>query len=263
MMPLNFITWDVDPVIFSIGQFSLRWYGTLFAGGFFLGYMITQRVWRREKEDESQLDTLLILLVLGALLGSRLGHVFFYQWDYYSQHPEEILAVWKGGLASHGGAIGLIVVFWIFSKFFIKKPLLWVTDRVVMSVALTAGMIRTGNLMNSEILGSPTDLPWAFIFTMRDEIPRHPAQLYEALAYYSIAALLFYLFFKTPSKNNRGFITGVFLAMTFTARVLLEFLKENQVPFEENMALNMGQWLSFPLIALGLYLIWGSRRIRI
>lgn len=258
-MPLNYITWDVDPVIFSIGQFSLRWYGTLFAGGFFIGYLITQRVWRREKQDETQLDTLLILLVAGAILGSRLGHVFFYQWDYYSQHPEEILMIWKGGLASHGGAIGLIIAFWIFSKFVIKKHLLWTTDRVVMSVMLTAGMIRTGNLMNSEILGSPADVPWAFIFTMRDAIPRHPAQLYEAIIYFCIAALLFYLFFKTNAVNYRGFITGLFLALTFTARVLIEFLKENQVPFEESMTLNMGQWLSFPLIALGLYLIWGSR----
>lgn len=259
MIPPAVITWDVDPIIFSLGQFSLRWYGLLFAGGYFIGYMVTQRVFRMEKQDESKLDYLLILLVLGGLLGARLGHVFFYQWDYYSQHTNEILMIWKGGLASHGGAIGVILAFWIFARFIIKKHLLWVTDRVVMSVMLTAGMIRTGNLMNSEILGLPTDLPWGFIFVLRDAIPRHPAQLYEALAYFAIAALLFYLFFRTDTVKYRGFLTGLYLTLTFIARFLIEFLKEDQVPFEESMTLNMGQILSIPLILLGLYLIWQSK----
>ncbi|MEZ4850623.1 MAG: prolipoprotein diacylglyceryl transferase [Bacteroidia bacterium] len=258
-MLLDTIIWDVDPAIFTIGSFSLRWYGLLFSTGFLIGYLVTQRVFRQEKADESLLDILLLLLVAGTLIGARLGHVFFYQWGYYSQHPLEILMIWKGGLASHGGAVGLIVIFWIYARYFSKSPMLWTTDRLVMSIMLTAGLIRTGNLMNSEIIGLPTDLPWAFVFTVRDMIPRHPAQLYEALIYFAIAALLFFLYWKTNAKKYEGFLTGLYLSLTFTARFFIEFLKENQVQFEDSMQLNMGQWLSIPLVILGGYLMWRSR----
>ena len=258
MLP-GVITWDVDPAIFTIGSFSLRWYGLLFSSGFLIGYFITQRVFKQEKENEALLDVLLILLVAGTLLGARLGHVFFYQWDYYSQHLGEILMIWKGGLASHGGAIGLIIIFWIYSKYFAGKPMLWTVDRLVMSIMLTAGLIRMGNLFNSEILGTPTDLPWAFIFVAKDQIARHPAQLYEALAYFAIAALLFYLYWKTDSKRYEGFLSGLYLSLTFTARFFIEFLKENQVSFEDSMNYNMGQLLSIPLVLLGIWLMWRSR----
>lgn len=254
-MPITSIFWNVDPEIFAIGPIHLRWYGLLFATGFFLGFLITRKVFRVEKENEEWLDSLLLHLVLGAVIGARLGHVFFYGWDYYQDHLLEIPMIWQGGLASHGGGIGVILAYWLFSRNVSKKPMLWIMDRTAMSVALAGCFIRLGNLFNQEIVGIETDVPWAFVFALRDEVTRHPAQLYESLSYLTIFGILSYLFWKTPAKKYSGLLTGLCFALIFIARFIIEFWKENQEAFEDGMAYNMGQLLSIPMVILGLTLV--------
>lgn len=264
MLPtLAYITWTVSPEIVSLGPLTLRWYGLLFATGFALGYFITRQVFRHEGQTEADLDTLLWFVVISAIVGARLGHVFFYNWTYYSQHLAEIPMVWKGGLASHGGGIGLFIALWLYSRLVIHKPFLWITDRLAMSVPLAGAFIRLGNLMNHEIVGAPTDVPWAFVFTLYENqpIPRHPAQLYEAAAYLLGFACLFFVCWKTKATQKPGLLTGLVLVLIFVARFLIEFVKEVQEPWEQGLTLNMGQMLSLPMIAVGLLLI-GSAWLR-
>ncbi len=256
---LSFIRWNVNPEIFHLGPLSVRWYGLLFASGFLLGYYIVEQMFKWENEDEKWLDSLFFYLIIATVVGSRLGHVFFYGWDYYSQNLGEIFKVWHGGLASHGGALGVIFAMYLHSKFVTKRSMLWTMDRVVVPIALVAALIRTGNLMNSEIYGIETTLPWGFIFE-RDLKPgeiiiSHPTQIYEALAYLSVFAILMFLYWKTNSRNKPGLLLGTFFILMFTARFLIEFVKKVQEKFEVGMALNMGQWLSIPFILFGIYLV--------
>jgi len=253
---LNFIHWNVNPEIFHLGPLSVRWYGLLFASGFLLGYYIVEKMFKWENEDPKWLDSLFFYLIIATVVGSRLGHVFFYGWDYYSQNLGEIFMVWHGGLASHGGALGVIIAMYLHSKFVTKRSVLWTLDRVVVPIALVASLIRTGNLMNSEIYGIETTLPWGIIFEQNGEIvAKHPTQIYEALAYLFIFAVLMYLYWKTNSRNKPGLLLGTFFISMFSARLLIEFIKEDQEAFEAGMALNMGQWLSIPFILLGVYLV--------
>ena len=259
MLPyLAYITWTIDPEIVGLGPVSLRWYGLLFATGFAIGYFITRKVYQQAGLSETQLDLLLWFVVGGAIIGARLGHVFFYNWDYYSQHLLDIPQVWKGGLASHGGGIGLFLMLWVYSRKGIKNPFLWITDRLAMSVPLAGAFIRLGNLMNHEIVGAPTDVTWAFLFTRYESVPvpRHPAQLYEALAYFLIFVWLFFVFWKTSVKQKLGLLTGQVLLLIFLARFFIEFVKEVQEPWEQGLSLNMGQMLSIPMILAGLILIF-------
>jgi phosphatidylglycerol---prolipoprotein diacylglyceryl transferase len=256
------ITWTVSPTIVDLGLLSLRWYGLLFATGFALGYFITKRVYQETGYSEQALDTLLWFVVGGAIIGARLGHVFFYNWDYYRQHLLEIPQVWQGGLASHGGGIGLFLALWLYSRYVIKQPMLWITDRLAMSVPLAGAFIRLGNLMNHEIVGAPTEVPWAFLFTRYESvpIPRHPAQIYEALAYLLIFACLFFLFWRSNARQKPGLLTGLVLVLIFIARFLIEFVKEVQEPWEIGLTLNMGQILSIPMVLAGLALIFYARQ---
>ncbi len=256
------ITWTVSPTIVDLGLLSLRWYGLLFATGFALGYFITKRVYQETGYSEQALDTLLWFVVGGAIIGARLGHVFFYNWDYYRQHLLEIPQVWQGGLASHGGGIGLFLALWLYSRYVIKQPMLWITDRLAMSVPLAGAFIRLGNLMNHEIVGAPTEVPWAFLFTRYESvpIPRHPAQIYEALAYLLIFACLFFLFWRSDARQKPGLLTGLVLVLIFIARFLIEFVKEVQEPWEIGLTLNMGQILSIPMVLAGLALIFYARQ---
>jgi prolipoprotein diacylglyceryl transferase len=256
MEPTNGIVWNADPVIFHIGEWSVRWYGLLFALGFVAGIYIMTRMFKKDGVNKDWLDSMFLYVVIGTILGARLGHVFFYDWAYYKEHPAEIIKVWHGGLASHGGAIGIILMLWIWSKKVTKKSLLWALDRVVVPTALAGAFIRTGNLMNSEIFGNQTSLPWAFIFIREDNIPRHPTQIYEALAYLAVFIFLMYLFFKTDTRLKEGKIFGWFMALVFGFRFLIEFLKADQVAFESGMVLNMGQWLSIPLVIVGIVFIF-------
>jgi prolipoprotein diacylglyceryl transferase len=253
---LNFIHWNVNPEIFHLGPLSVRWYGLLFASGFLLGYYIVEQMFKWENEDSKWLDSLFFYLIIATVVGARLGHVFFYGWDYYSQNLGEIFMVWHGGLASHGGALGVIIAMLLHSKYITKRSVLWTLDRVVVPIALVASLIRTGNLMNSEIYGVETSLPWGVIFEQNGEIvAKHPTQIYEALAYLFIFAVLMFLYWRTNSRNKPGLLLGTFFILMFIARFLIEFIKEDQEAFEAGMTLNMGQWLSIPFILFGVYLV--------
>lgn len=253
---LSFITWNVNPEIFSLGPLSIRWYGLLFASGFLIGYYIGEKMLKSEGVDQKWLDSLFFYLIIATVIGARLGHVFFYGWDYYSQNPKEIFMIWHGGLASHGGALGIIIAMYIHSRKVTKRTVLWTLDRVAVPTALVGAFIRTGNLMNSEIYGIETNLPWGFIFERNGELmAKHPTQIYEALAYLLAFAILMFLYWKTNSKNRPGLLLGAFFVLIFTARLFIEFIKEDQEAFEAGMTLNMGQWLSIPFVVLGVFLI--------
>lgn len=257
------ITWNADPVLFHLGSLQVRWYGLMFAIGFLIGYKIVEKMFRHEGAPERWLGILLLWLGAGTIIGARLGHVFFYEWEAYSQHPLHILYIWEGGLASHGGAIGIIICVILFSIFTTKKSPLWTFDRIVIPVALVGALIRLGNLFNSEIYGHPTSLPWGMIFPRGSEypgLPCHPTQIYEALCYLALFGLLMWLYWKRNAEERPGLIFGIFLVILFTCRFLIEFVKNDQVAFEANMTLNMGQLLSIPFILFGAILIIRAMR---
>jgi phosphatidylglycerol:prolipoprotein diacylglycerol transferase len=253
-MEFLYIHWNIDPAMIKVGPITIHWYGLLFALSFFVGLKIMGNMLKKDNAPEAWLDKLFMSVIIGTVAGARLGHVLFYDLNYYLAHPSEILMIWKGGLASHGAAIGIIVACYLFSKK-IDKSLLWVLDRVVLTVIFAAVFIRTGNLMNSEIIGQQTELPWAFVFERVDLLPRHPAQLYEAISYLLIAGLLHFLYWKKEVGQKLGVLFGLFLALVFTSRFFIEFIKANQVAFEDGMVLNMGQILSIPALLVGLYFI--------
>jgi prolipoprotein diacylglyceryl transferase len=253
---LTFIHWNVSPEIFSLGPIHVRWYGLMFAIGFLFGYQHVEKMFKNEKEDLKWLESLFIYLIVATVVGARLGHVFFYGWDYYSQHPIEILYVWQGGLASHGGVLGILIALTIWSKKVSKRNILWVLDRVVVPTALVAAMIRFGNLMNSEIYGVQTTMPWGFIFERNHEtVAKHPTQIYESLSYLITFGVMLYMYWKTKAKDYQGLIFGIFITMIFSARFFIEFIKEEQEAFEKGMTLNMGQLLSIPFVLAGITLI--------
>jgi len=260
-MDLLYITWSVKPQIFEIGWFQLRWYGLLFAGAFIAGNYLMGKMFKHDGVPDSWLDKILIYVLIGTIVGARFGHVFFYDWAYYSQHLDEILMVWKGGLASHGAAIGIILSVWLFSRNVSHKPTLWALDRVVIVVALSGLFIRLGNLMNSEIIGIPTDVPWAFIFTSVDDLPRHPAQLYEAIADTLIFLFLNYSFYKKDADKKIGWLFGMFLILIFGMRFFIEYFKNSQGGFESSLGtFSTGQWLSIPFVFVGFYFVWKANK---
>ena len=262
----GFITWTANPVLFQLGFFAVRWYSLMFLIGFTIGYYIIYKMFKHEGARQEWIDKLLIYVAIATIVGSRLGHVFFYQWDYYSQHPLDIIKIWEGGLASHGGTIGIIIAILLYSKYVTKKSPIWTFDRLVVPVALVGALIRIGNLFNHEIYGHDTTLPWGFRFIENlhgwmagaDPIftaPCHPTQIYEALAYLALFSLLMVMYWKYNCQERKGLIFGVFLTWLFSARFFIEFIKNVQVEFEEGMALNMGQWLSVPFFIAGVVLI--------
>jgi prolipoprotein diacylglyceryl transferase len=269
MSTLLAIHWNVSPELFSIGPISVRWYGMMFALGFLLGYQIMFKMFKFEGSNTDWLDKLFIYTIVATIVGARLGHVFFYGWSYYSQHLLEIvLPVAKGefgykfvgyqGLASHGGGLGIILAIYFYSKNVTKRSMLWTLDRLVIPTALVGAMIRTGNLMNSEIYGVATNLPWGFIFERNHEtIAKHPTQIYEALGYLLVFISAILLFYKSKDlKDRAGFFIGYGFAGIMIVRFFVEFIKENQEAFEAGMALNMGQILSIPFILAGGYLMY-------
>jgi phosphatidylglycerol:prolipoprotein diacylglycerol transferase len=259
-MIFSSIIWNVDPEIFRIGSLAVRWYGLLFALGFVLGYIIMGKIFKTENIQPKVLDTLTTYMVVGTVIGARLGHCLFYEPGYYLSNPILILKVWEGGLASHGAAIGILLALYLFSRK-IKKPYLWILDRVVIVVALAGLCIRMGNLMNSEIYGIETNLPWGFIFARENEIvAKHPTQIYEGLSYLLIFFLLYYIYRRNTKNLKPGLIFGLFLILLFSVRFIIEFIKEPQVGFEANMALNMGQLLSIPFILAGIFIMYRAIR---
>ena len=265
-MTLASIVWDVDPILLRLGSLEIRWYGLMWGLGFMVAYEMVSRLFRKENYPEDWADKLFVYSIISTILGARLGHCLFYEWDYYGANPIEILKVWKGGLASHGGVFAIILTLVVYSKIVTHKSVWWLFDRMIPAVAVVCACIRFGNLMNSEIFGFPTDMPWGFEFVRSREwqllynkggeaLACHPTQIYEML--YCITAFIvskvMYVRFHLQSKI--GLITGVSLLIFFGSRFALEFMKNPQVAEEVGMTFNIGQWLSVPLMLLGVYLI--------
>lgn len=275
MLSLLTINWNPDPELFKFFGISIRYYGLLWIIGLALAYFIVQRQYSDRRIDEKKFEPLFFYCFFGILIGARLGHCIFYDWAYYQDHflemilPIKILpdGSWKmtgyTGLASHGGTLGLIIALWMYCRK-TKMHYMDVLDMIAVATPITACCIRLANLMNSEIIGKPTDMPWAFVFEQVDMLPRHPAQLYEAIAYFIFFLGMIYLYKKSDhgQKLHRGFFFGLCLTEIFVFRFFVEFLKENQVDFENTMTLNMGQWLSVPFVIIGIYfmLFYGKNK---
>ena len=266
------LNWDVDPVIFWItDSFPLKYYGAFFACGLLLGYAIVRNIYKKENLSLDNLDSLLVYVIVGTILGARLGHCFFYEPSYFLQHPIEILlpiqkvaGVYKfvgyQGLASHGGSIGVLIAMVLYCRKY-KVKFLWLLDKMAIGVPVTGAFIRFGNFMNSEIYGKPTNGNWGVVFQRDDMIRRHPTQLYEAFAYLLIFVILYAMYKSEKIRKADGLIFGYFLILLFLARFIIEFFKENQEAFENSMPINMGQILSIPFILIGLGLIvWKSKK---
>ena len=274
-MILNYINWNPDPEIFNLFGLSIRYYPVFFVAGLILCLYLLGWIYKQEKLPEKDLSLLSTYAFIGILVGARLGHCLFYEPDYYLSNPLEMLLPIKlvdgggfkftgyRGLASHGGTLGLIIALIFYSRK-TKHNIIDTLDLIAVVAGLGAGFIRLANLMNSEIIGMPTSKPWAFIFHRVDQLPRHPAQLYEALAYFLIFGITITLYKTKRKQLKNGFFFGLTLALIFIARFFIELIKERQVAFEETMALDMGQLLSLPYILLGLgfiiYGIWKTRK---
>jgi len=265
-MILNYINWNVDPEIINIFGISIGYYGLLFVSGLILCIYILGWIYKRENYPSEHLEKLSVYGMIGILAGARLGHCLFYEPSYYLSHPlEMILPItflpdggikFSGyqGLASHGGVLGLLIALYFYSR---------KTKHSMVVAGLSFGFIRLGNFMNSEIIGNPTTLPWGVIFERVDNIPRHPAQLYEAISYFIIFTIMMLLYKKMRARLKSGFLFGLATVLFFTARFVIEFVKENQVGFEDKMTLNMGQVLSLPFIAVGIgFIFYGLMKTR-
>ena len=257
---MEHFVWNIDPEIFRIGNFGPRYYGLMFAIGFLVSYRICEGIWSKEHRSAESLSSLLVYVMVGTLLGARLGHCLFYDPAYYLLNPLEILMIWKGGLASHGGTLGVMLAVFIYQRKHPTQPYGWLADRLATVIPFGAGCIRVGNFFNSEIIGKPSDLPFAVIFSRVDEIPRHPAMLYEALSYFALFVLLMLRYRKQGSQLRPGSQIGIMLTWIFGFRILWEFFKENQVAFEDQMTFNMGQILSVPFVVVGVLLLTGLYR---
>jgi len=269
MAVLNAIRWDIDPILFEIGSFGLRYYSLCFLAAFVMAYAIMLNIFKREGRSQELLDRLSIYIFVGTLIGARLGHCLFYDFKAFIDHPLQMLlpiakvdGSWKltgyQGLASHGGAVGILTALWLFCRK-TKTDFMWIADRLLVAVPLACAFVRLGNFFNSEIIGlpAPESLPWAVVFVKEDLLPRHPAQLYEALCYVAVFLALWAVYRKN-SKPKPGRLFGMFLVLMFGVRFVVEFFKENQEAFEDGMLFNMGQWLSVPFVLLGLWLMFGK-----
>jgi len=252
---MEYLVWDVNPILISLGGLNVHWYGFLFAMGFIVGLKITEAIFKAENRNIDDIDKGLIYVMIGTVVGARLGHCLFYDPAYYLSNPLEILMIQKGGLASHGGAMGVLLGLYLFAKAQ-KYSYLWLLDRIVIPTALVGAFIRIGNLFNSEIIGDTTTVPWAIIFARVDTLPRHPTQLYEALAYVVIFAILFTLYKKYAVQLKAGVMFGLYMVLTFSTRFAIEFVKTQQENYTLDLPLNTGQLLSIPFIILGLYMIF-------
>jgi phosphatidylglycerol:prolipoprotein diacylglycerol transferase len=251
------MVWDVEREIFSIGSFALRWYSLLFASGIIIGYFIVSKMFREENKPMELLDSLLFHIVAGTVIGARLGHCLLYEPSEYLSDPIRILKIWEGGLASHGGFTGVIIAAILFCRKHPDISFFWLTDRLSVPAMLAAGCIRIGNLFNSEIIGRAADVPWAVIFKKVDTIPRHPSQVYEAIGYFTISLIQWIVFKNFRTRLKEGSLFGLVLILGFGFRLFVEQFKENQVAFEDQLTLNMGQLLSVPFILIGFGFLLG------
>jgi phosphatidylglycerol:prolipoprotein diacylglycerol transferase len=273
-MSLNYIHWNPDPEIINIFGIPVRYYGLLFVSGLILCIYILRWIYKRENIPSENLEKLSIYCMIGILAGARLGHCLFYEPSYYLSHPLEMILpvtfpagggvkfIGYQGLASHGGAFGLLIALYFYSRK-TKHSMIDTLDLIAVVAALECGFIRLGNFMNSEIIGIPATKPWSVIFERVDNLPRHPAQLYEAISYFIIFTIMMILYKKMRARFKNGFFFGLATVLCFTARFIIEFVKENQVGFENGMTFNMGQLLSLPYLVLGIgFIIYGLRRTK-
>lgn len=269
------LEWE-PPIGIDLGFFVIRYYSLMYLVAFVLGWYIMKYIYKHDKVSVDKLDPLFIYTVLGTLIGARLGHVIFYQPELFKQDPLSVFLPFQfvptfeftgfQGLASHGAAIGIVVAMYLYSKKMLKKPMLWIMDRLVIPVSLGGMFIRFGNFMNSEIVGVPTNSDYGVIFKEYPEkvglagaaVPRHPAQLYEAAGYLIVFLILWYIYRKTEKRKKRGYIFGLFLILLFTVRFIVEFVKATLVEDRGNWILSTGQILSIPFILLGIYLMYRS-----
>ena len=259
MQTSSYLYWNTSPIIFSVGPVALRWYGALFAAGFLAGLVIMRWMYRRDGRPMADVDTLFNWVAVGTIVGARLGHCLLYDPAYYLSHPLDILKIWQGGLASHGAMIGIITAVYLFSRKRPDQPFCWVMDRLAVPTILAGSMIRLGNLFNSEIIGKPTDVPWAVIFARVDPLPRHPAQFYESVAYAIIFVILLWLYRRYGNRLANGRLFGAFLVMVFGFRFLVEITKTRQAAFGHGFPLSMGQILSIPVVMVGIWLLTRKR----
>lgn len=265
----DIITWTAHPIIVSFntpwGTLALRWYALMFIIGFAIGVKLMEKYYRLDGKNPERVYTLFLYCFFGTLIGARLGHCLFYNPDYYLAHPLEILMTWKGGLASHGGTLGVFLAVLLYAKRD-KLPALFVLDRLGIAVAPVAALIRVGNLFNHEIFGHETDVPWAFRFITnlgayeagREPVftaPSHPTQIYEALCYLAVFFINAWLYKRFNAGRRPGLLLGSFFTLVFGSRFLIEFVKNVQEDFEEGMMLDMGQLLSIPFVIAGVWLI--------
>jgi len=245
--------WNADPALLTLGPITIHWYGLMFALAFIIGLQIMHWIYRREQRSSSELDSLFIYILAGTIIGARLGHVLFYDPAFYFSQPLEILKIWKGGLASHGGTLGIIIAVYIYSRKPDHPTPLWILDRFCMTAALGGAFIRIGNFFNSEIIGLPVN--GGIIFDRFDPLPRHPVQLYESLSYLLIFIIMLFIYKKMSDKLKDGRLFGLFLVVLFSTRFFLEFFKIRQAQYAQSMEFSVGQWLSIPLVILGIWLI--------
>jgi len=268
------IHWAVDSQLID-GWRTPNLYGLLFVSGIIMGYFVIRKMFKAEQVEDKVLDTLVTYMVLATIIGARLGHVLFYgpYWDKiangqivergYFSHPGDIVKIWEGGLASHGAAIAILIALFIFTKKVSKRSYIWILDRIAAPIAIAATFIRLGNLVNHEMVGYVTDVPWAFEFVYfyneaignYDPTPRHPAQLYEAICYFISFGVLLYLYWKLKKWQQPGFVFGSFLILIFGSRIICEFFKLGQTARDYTLPLNTGQLLSIPLVIAGIYLV--------
>jgi prolipoprotein diacylglyceryl transferase len=254
---MEFFTWDVNPVLIEFFGLKIHWYGALFATAILAGLHVMKWIFQQEKIKLELLDSLLMYCVFGIIVGARLGHCLFYDPGFYFSNPLKILAIWEGGLASHGGGLGVIIAVYFFQRKH-KVKYLWLLDRLAIATALFGFFVRFANFMNSEIIGMQTDVPWAVVFARIDLLPRHPAQLYESLSYLSIFIALILLYRFSNIKKQSGALFGVFLCLVFTARYLIEFVKVKQAAYASDTLINTGQLLSIPFFVVGIYLLFNA-----
>ncbi|MHC4551691.1 MAG: prolipoprotein diacylglyceryl transferase [Planctomycetota bacterium] len=255
---MQYIIWNISPEIVYLGPVVIRWYGVLFASSVLLAYIILRQIFRQEEKSLRKLESLFFYVVIGTIVGARLGHCFFYAPSYYISQPLEILQFWKGGLASHGAALGILTVLFIFSRRNPDYPFLWLLDRIALIVGLNGFFIRLGNLFNSEIIGTPTTVPWAFVFSHIDNVPRHPVQLYESLTYGAIFLIMITLYRRYRDNIGQGFLIGLLFILVFSMRFILEFFKVRQAEYNTQFPLSTGQLLSIPFCIVGFILIFYS-----
>jgi len=273
-MIFNYINWNVDPEIINVFGISIRYYGLLFVSGLILCIYILRWIFRRENIPQEFLEKLSIFGVIGIFVGARLGHCLFYEPLYYFAHPLEMILPIQSlpaggykfsgyqGLASHGGVLGLLIALYFYSRK-TKHSMIDTIDLIAVVAVLEFGFIRLGNFMNSEIIGIPTTKPWSVIFERVDNVPRHPAQLYEAISYFIIFTIMMILYKKMRDRLKNGFFFGLATVLCCTARFIIEFVKENQVGFEDGMTFNMGQLLSLPYLVVGIgFIIYGLMKTR-